>query len=485
MKRKKNTSLIVLLSAVLIISVLSTGNYTSAASTIYVNDSQNVLGGNLSSAYAVGGTGTVAVTGDTYAITGNGIVKVGSTSDSTDTPEAALSGTVAVKSNTVKIGLYYKTASYDTAVSSSTLTNLGGGGFGFGYYDSSRNFCELASTTDKQITLTPDANNCIVVKSGVTNQVIYVHDCKNSSKFGVYPKSSAKALTKLSNNDYTYYGGFIFDRYNGNSKLTVINVLNVEDYVKGVIPYEMGNSWPIEALKAGAIAARNYVQANYGKYDTSYGFDIFNNTSDQVYEGTRFANSNTDAACDATANQYMTFNGQICSAYYYAANGGASENSENVFLNPLGYCKGKADPFEAAIDFYCKSWSKSFTTAEISSKLSSLGLSTISSITLTNTTAGNVYSVTMTDITGKKATLTRSSCTTFLNKLGFTYTSMHFAVTYNSVTDTYTVSGGGAGHNVGMSQWGANSMAKVYGKNYRQILGFYYTGVVISQGVTN
>jgi len=70
----------------------------------------------------------------------------------------------------------------------------------------------------------------------------------------------------------------------------------------------------------------------------------------------------------------------------------------------------------------------------------------------------------------------------FLSKLGFSYTSMHFTVTYDSTTDTYTISGGGSGHNIGMSQWGANSMAKVYNKNYRQILGFYYTDVVISQG---
>ena len=559
MKRKLNTFLSFMLATALSFLLLCSGETASAASSIYVNDSQNVLSGDISSAYAVGDTGTVSVTGGTYAITGDGVVQIGgeaSTGDNVETPEAPLSGTVTIKNSTVKIGLYYKTSSFDTAVSSSTLTNTNGSGFGLGYFDSSRAFVEVANVTDKQITIVPDTNTsvsgsnvycyhiklsqsyssfteaqnaalqytggfpayysgtyyvlvgqyasaadaqaavatsgiqgtafsasseCTVVTSGITNKIIFEYDCGTSSSLAVAPRTTSKAITKLSNNGYTYYGSFIFDRYNGNSKLTVISVLNVEDYVKGVIPYEMGASWPIEALKAGAIAARNYVQANYDKY-SPYGFDIVNTASDQVYQGTRYANSTTDSACDTTANMYLTYNGQLCNAFYYAANGGASENSENVFLNPLGYCKGKADPFEAAIDFYCKSWCKSFTTADISSKLSAYNLSTIASITATYTESGNVFSVTMTDINGKNATLTRSSCMSFLSKLGFSYTSMHFTVTYDSTTDTYTISGGGSGHNIGMSQWGANSMAKVYNKNYRQILGFYYTDVAISQG---
>lgn len=482
MKPKMNRLLSFLIATALILPLFASGGAVAAGS-IYVNDDKSVLGGDLNSAYVIGGNGGIDKAGGVYAVTDGGeVVKVGHTSPGTDTPEAPLSGTVSIKTNTVKIGLYYKTASFDTAVSSATLSNVTGSGFRFGYYNSARVFQEQGSTAEKQLTIQPDTAGAGVVVTGASGNRILSSAGTGASALAIVPISSDKAITKLSNNGYTYYGGFVFDRYNGNSKLTIINVLNIEDYVKGVLPYEMISSWPLETLKAGAIAARNYVQYNYNKY-ASYGFDIVNTASDQVYQGTRSANTSTNAACEATANQYLTYKGQLCSAFYYAANGGASENSENVFLNPLGYCKGKPDPFEGAIDFYCKSWSKTFTTAEISSKLSALNLSTIASITTTNTENGNVYSVNITDVNGKNASYSRSSCLTFLTRLGFPYTSMRFTVSYNSATDQYTVSGNGAGHNVGMSQWGAYAMASVYGKNYREILGFYYTDVKISIGV--
>lgn len=486
MNRKIHQLLSLLLAAAFAVTALATGTAASAAGSVYVNDASGVLSGELSSAYAVGDTGTVSTVGGAYAITGDGtVVKVGDSASpsDTETPEAPFSGTVSLKGNTVKIGLYYKTASFDTAVSTSTLTNTTGGGFRLGYFDSSRVFCEIGSTADTQVTIQTDPNGSGVLVTNAGGQQIF-SSSGGGYALAVSPIATGKSITKISNNGYTYYGDFVFERYNGNTKLTVINVLNIEDYVKGVIPYEMIASWPVEALKAGAIAARNYVQANCGKY-ASYGFDIVNTASDQVYGGTRSATANTNAACDATANQYLTYSGKLVSAFYYAANGGASENSENVFVNPLGYCKGKPDPFEGAIDFYCKSWSKSFTSSEISGKLSSLNLAPIASITTTNTAAGNVLSVIVTDVKGQKVTYSRSSCLTFLTRLGMPYTSMRFTVSYDAAADKYTVSGSGAGHNVGMSQWGACAMASVYNKNYREILGFYYTGVAISQGVSN
>ncbi len=484
MKPKMNRLLSFLIAAALTLPLFATGG-AFAAGSIYVNDDKSVLSGDLNSAYVIGGNGEVSLAGDIYAVTGSGeVVKVGQgdASPGTDTPEAPLSGTVSIKTDTVKIGLYYKTASFDTAVSTATLSNATGSGFSFGYYNSARVFQEQGRTADKQVTIQPNTAGSGVVVTGVSGNKILSSAGSGASALAIVPISTGKAQTKLSNNGYTYYGGFVFDRYNGNSKLTIINVLNIEDYVKGVLPYEMVSSWPLEALKAGAVAARNYVQANYNKY-ANFGFDIINTANDQVYRGTNLANTSTNAACEATANQYLTHNGKIVNAYYYAANGGASENSENVWIAALGYCKGKPDPFEGVIDFYCKSWSKTFTTAEITAKLTATGLSTVSSIVTSNTANGNVYSVTITDVNGKSFTYSRENCLTFLTRLGFPYTSMRFAVSYNQGADQYTVSGGGAGHNVGMSQWGAYAMASVYGKNYREILGFYYTDVKISTGV--
>lgn len=470
-----------ILAAVLVFAAVGFGGSASAATSIYVNDGNNVLGMDIKSAYAVGGNGSSSIVGDSYVLTGNGTVKIGDNSSGEigDVTEAPVSGTVAAKNNTVKIGLYYKTASWDNALTTASLENKVGSGYMFGYYDNSRVFHELARTGQRAITMKPTGSGREVsVYISNTNTVIYTHT-NSSYNLAIRPISnSGKAETWFKQR--TYYGDFEYSRVSGD-RLAVINVLNVEDYVKGVVPYEMGNNWPLETLKAGAIAARNYVKYSMGKYN-SYGFDIVNTHSDQVYSGTLDATAVTDAACEATANQYMTYNGSLCCAFYYAANGGASENSENVFLNALGYCRAKQDPFESKIDFYCKNWSKSFTTAEISQKLSSYNLSTIRSVNPEYTEAGNVYSVNVTDVNGKNYTFSKSGCLTFLTKLGFQYTSMQFKIDYNPQADTYTITGGGAGHNVGMSQWGAYSMGKL-GYNYRQILGFYYTGVAISTGV--
>ena len=476
-RKLKKTAAYILCSALM----LSLCGFAGAAGDIYVNSSSEVLGTDIGSAYVVGGGGSVQVASDTYVITGSGTVKIGESGStiSGEYPEAPLGGTVAAKNNTVKIGLFYKTSSWDTTLASANLENEVGGGYEFGYYDADRVFHSSASTAETKLTMKPTGSGReVTVYNTDTGAAIYTHP-DGAYNLAIHPISnSAKAVTWFKG--YTYYGDFEYIRYLSDS-LTVVNVVNVEDYVKGVIPYEMGDYWPVETLKAGAIAARNYVKFSFNKYAT-YGFDIVNNAYDQVYRGTSKANATTDAACDGTANQYMTYDGQICCAFYYAANGGASENSENVFLNPLGYCKAKQDPFEATIEFYCKSWSKTFTTAEISSKLSKYNLSTIASITPDYTEAGNIYRITMTDVNGKNAIITKSSCTTFLSRLGFSNTSLHFTIEYDAQTDTYTVAGGGAGHNVGLSQWGAYAMGQL-GYNYRQILGFYYTDIAISQGV--
>ena len=455
----------------------------AAAGSIYVNNGQNTLDMNINSAYVIGAGGELSTAGGDYAITGDGIVKIGQSSAGGDSSQPApISGTVSIKQSTVKIGLFYKTGGSDTALSSANLENKVGSGYQFGYYDSNRVFQPLASTNNTQITMTPSGTGRgVVVTATGTGTVLYANDSNAAYNLAVVPVSPlGKAVTWFKQK--TYYGGFEYIRYNGSDKLTVVNIVDVEDYVKGVIPYEMGAAWPLETLKAGAIAARCYVQYNYGKY-SAYGFDIVNTASDQVYSGTNYANATTDAACDATRNMYLAYNGKLVSAYYYAANGGATENSENVWLNRLDYCRAKIDPYEQAIDFYCKNWSKSFTAAEISDKLSYLGLGTVARIVPTYTEAGNIYKVEVFDTSGRSYVYSKAACLTFLTKLGFPYTSMHFAVDYNMVSDTYTITGSGAGHNVGLSQWGAYSMAKVYGKNFQEVLGFYYTGVTISQGV--
>lgn len=335
---------------------------------------------------------------------------------------------------------------------------------------------------------------------------------------------------------YRYYGAFCYSRIAGGD-LTVVNYVDVEDYTKGVVPYEMNAAWPVEAQKAQAVCARTYAIANLNKH-RAYGFDICNTTDCQVYHGTGSATALSDSAVDQTAGEYMIADGKLCTAYYMSCDGGSTEDSENVWSSAESYLRGKEDPYEADIagtvsGYY---WTKTFTGTELAAKVGASDR--IVNVSLSLTDMGNVYSIRLTDASGRTYTYTKDNARI---KLGFR--SLHYTLSDaaaggdgsdiyvnssadrlrtdlsdaygigssgigvlggstvyaisgagsiseieggsagNSVLshsgDTFTFTGSGYGHNVGMSQWGAYSMAKYYGKSYIDILTFYYTGVQI------
>ena len=108
---------------------------------------------------------------------------------------------------------------------------------------------------------------------------------------------------------------------NVNGKLIVINDVDLEDYLRGVVPSEMPSSWELEALKAQAIAARSYALANLGK-QSKYGYDLKDNTEDQAYGGASAETSKTNKAVEETSGLVLTYDMKIISAYYSASAGG-------------------------------------------------------------------------------------------------------------------------------------------------------------------
>ena len=324
------------------------------------------------------------------------------------------------------------------------------------------------------------SNRCVVVVRSSDGKILFEFDCGSEYDLAVSPQSSgSKAVTWFKNQKY--YGDFIYRR-NGGEQLTVINVVNIEDYVKGVIPYEMSASWPVEALKAQALCARTYVASHFGSY-SSYGFDVTNDTYCQVYRGTLGANANSDAAVDATAGQYILYNGSPISAMYCSSNGGATENSENVTGSAVGYLRGKVDSFEAAaasINGH-SSWEYTLSRSEIAQKANVKGFSVgaVQDIEITYSATGNVIGMKLTDANGRTATFSGSSCYSFcVSSLGLD--SISFEITENA--DSITFTGSGWGHSLGMSQFGAYAMANTYGFTYDQIVNFYYTGITLAQG---
>lgn len=117
-----------------------------------------------------------------------------------------------------------------------------------------------------------------------------------------------------------WYRGIIMIQ-NKNGKLTVINNVPLEDYIKGVVPSEMPSSWATEAHKAQAIAARSYALANLGKR-AKYGYDLKDTPDDQAYGGASKETPDTNYAVDETKGIVLTYNMKIINAYYSASAGG-------------------------------------------------------------------------------------------------------------------------------------------------------------------
>jgi stage II sporulation protein D len=128
---------------------------------------------------------------------------------------------------------------------------------------------------------------------------------------------------------------------NGQGRLTVVNELDLETYLRGVVPKEMG-AWEypaLEALKAQAVAARTYAVANRGKR-AGEGFDLLDTVADQVYGGKDGEQALTDRAVAETEGLVATFNGQPIQALFQATAGGATVDNRYVFGGDQGYLKG-------------------------------------------------------------------------------------------------------------------------------------------------
>lgn len=151
---------------------------------------------------------------------------------------------------------------------------------------------------------------------------------------------------RLKNSEHgtcTYLGNMTFDVYEG--KLRARNQLPIEQYLYGVVPHEMSNSFPVEALKAQAVCARSYVMGYCSRYATR-SYDIRDTSSDQVYRGYASKNTRAIAAVDATKGQVLTYEGNIIEAYYSASNGGQTERTGNVWENDLPYYTNADDPYD-------------------------------------------------------------------------------------------------------------------------------------------
>jgi SpoIID/LytB domain protein len=155
-------------------------------------------------------------------------------------------------------------------------------------------------------------------------------------------------------------------------RLQAINALGLEDYVRGVISAESPSTWPAEALKAQAVAARTYaVTTNVGT--ATDGIDQYADTRSQMYKGVPAEFPSTDAAVAATAGQVVAQNGKPVTTYFFSTSGGHTENIEDSFIGalPRTWLKGVEDPFDAVSPRH--NWGPfTFSQATVQAKLKGL-----------------------------------------------------------------------------------------------------------------
>ncbi|MBE7383781.1 MAG: SpoIID/LytB domain-containing protein [Leptolyngbya sp. SIO1E4] len=250
------------------------------------------------------------------------------------------------------------------------------------------------------------------------------------------------------------------------SGVTAINHVDIEHYLYSVVGGEMPTSWPLEALKAQAVAARSYVlyQRQRGRNPA---YDVGDTTSWQVYGGLADEASSTQTAVEATRDQVLTHGGQIIEAVFHSSSGGHTENVEDVWSRPIPYLRGVQD-FDAGAPVY--QWVETLSLDEFDRRVPNIGL--LRNATPQRTTPrGRVQEMHLEGNLGSRVI----SGNDLRNALNLRSTLFSIAIS----GDTVQIIGRGFGHGIGMSQWGAHNMAQ-QGYSYQQILGHYYQGAQLA-----
>lgn len=294
----------------------------------------------------------------------------------------------------------------------------------------------------------------------------------------------------------SYRGSFeLFTTAEG---IAIVNELLMEEYLCSVVPSEMPASYEMEALKVQAICARSYAYCQTRELSyPEYNAHVDDSTTFQVY-GNLQEQEAAIQAINETAGQKLTYQGQVVTTYFYSTSCGHSTSIEawgstlteaNQYLQGVSICDENGNAYEKDLAWY--KW-----TAEIPSKtlnnLIELNTGTkigaLQSIAITKRGVGDVALEMV--VTGTENTVTVSTENDIRSALGGSgykivrqdgsvidstklLPSGFFTIEKNG--DNYIIKGGGYGHGIGMSQNGANEMAKA-GKTYEEILTFFYPG---------
>lgn len=289
---------------------------------------------------------------------------------------------------------------------------------------------------------------------------------QDSTSPSLYLPPAEGSVVRIGNTDYR--GGVLLRATNG--AVQAINVVDLEDYLRGVVPSEMPASWPIEALKAQAVIARTYAAA---RINSAAAYDLCATEQCQVYTGLTREAPGSDAAIAQTRDLVVSWSGGLARTYFSADSGGYTASAGEVWGNDLPYLVAQPDPASRGPK---SSWSLSVPLAKVTQVAARyrVHVGPINNVQITRySNSGRPLEIVFGGAQGT-ARISGAEAGGFVRALGAF--SSRVAV---SGLDPLVVTGAGHGHGVGLSQWGASGLA-AQSWNYAQILGFYYPGAAMS-----
>ena len=252
--------------------------------------------------------------------------------------------------------------------------------------------------------------------------------------------------------------------------LLVVNHVDLEEYVKGVVPAEVNATWHLELLKVQAVAARTYALYQQ-RLSPTRSYDVVAGIQDQVYRGRQGIDARVALAVESTRGLVVTYQGAPIYAAFSSTAAGLTEDAMNVWSKDLPYLKGVECPFDVESPFY--QWKVSLQLDTLEKKLRKQGfmLGTIRAISpLTHSRAGRVATLRILHSDGELIIRGED----LRKAVGYTVVpSTQFTV--ESIGDDLVLAGYGAGHAVGLCQWGAKELAEL-GYSFASILNYYYPG---------
>ncbi len=328
---------------------------------------------------------------------------------------------------------------------------------------------------------TKNQNSNLEIES---EDILFVNDIPSKSKITISILNTFLAIdglqthtnelkissTKAIKYDRNYYPGYIRILYK-DKKIYAINHVDIETYLRGVVPNEVIPSWPIQTLKAQAIASRTYALKKILENKNNF-FDVYSTYKSQVYKGLHRTHPRTDQAIKETFGMVITHKGEIINAFFHANSGGLLEDESIITPTELPYIKPINDKFSQ--NTFRSSWTLHISKKDFLEKIGLEGeLKKIEVIERSPNKSVKTLKITYIQNSKEKEKILSIH---YLRELIPQILSPKF--TFKITKTKIEFDGYGWGHGVGMSQWGAKEMA-LNGYSYKEILKYYYDNVEI------